>query len=62
MNIQLILHVVAGCFIYNIIIKAIGNMIFKRIFGKDEDEFTSVIRKTFDERLKEKQEQKANHE
>jgi len=59
MNLDIILNVLIGLFIYNIILKAIGNVFIQRILeSKKGQEIESKVYKTFEERIKEKQEQK----
>ena len=59
MNLYIILNVLIGLFIYNIILKAIGNVFIQRILeSKKGQEIESKVYKTFEERIKEKQEQK----
>jgi hypothetical protein len=59
MNLEVIINVVIGLFIYNIILKAIGNVFIQRILEtKKGQEVESKVYKTFEERLKEKQQQK----
>jgi hypothetical protein len=59
MNLEVIINVVIGLFIYNIILKAIGNVFIQKILEtKKGQEVESKVYKTFEERLKEKQQQK----
>ncbi len=59
MSLDIILNVVIGLFIYNIILKAIGNVFIQRILEtKKGQEVESKVYKTFEERIKEKQQQK----
>jgi hypothetical protein len=59
MNLELIINVVIALFIYNIILKAIGNVFIQRILeSKKGQEIESKVYKTFEERIKEKQEQR----
>ena len=59
MNLDIILNVLIGLFIYNIILKAIGNVFIQRILeSKKGQEIESKVYKTFEERIKEKQEKK----
>ena len=56
MNLEVIINVVIGLFIYNIILKAIGNVFIQRILeSKKGQEIESKVYKTFEERIKEKQ-------
>lgn len=61
METELVISVVVGCFIYNVIIKAIASIFVKSFFatkvGKDIEE---KVHKSFEERLKEKQSQTQN--
>jgi hypothetical protein len=59
MNLDIILNVLIGLFIYNIILKAIGNVFIQRILeSKKGQEIESKVYKTFAERIKEKQEER----
>jgi hypothetical protein len=59
MNLEVIINVVIGLFIYNIILKAIGNVFIQRILeSKKGQEVESKVYKTFEEKIKEKQQQR----
>jgi len=51
MNIETILSVIMGLFIYNIIMKAIGNVILEKAFNNDKTR--EQVKKTFQEKLDE---------
>lgn len=58
MNIELITSVVVGCFIYNIILKAIGNAILNKIVqGREKEILQHATKETFAEKLIKKQEE-----
>lgn len=59
MNIEIITSVIIGMAIYNMILKSIGIAFLKVILNtKTGQEKSKEVRKTFEERLKEKQEEK----
>jgi len=58
MNIETILNVIIGLFIYNIIIKAIGNVILDKAFNNEDTRET--VKKTFQEKLQELKDKKTN--
>ncbi len=51
MNLEIITSVIIGCFIYNILLKSLGNAIIKTAFSDKETK--EQVKKTFREKVEE---------
>lgn len=51
MNLELIIYVIIGFFIYDVILKTVSRVLIKMIFT--DDELDKQIKKTFDEKIDE---------